>query len=558
MNLNTHILSLSLSSAGGGGFPARRQRACASHDSLRAALANVSLLLALVAAGSASAQVIIKDTVIISPGLTPASPESQLIWYTPEWGRLRVWWCQYSNNNPLCVHNNPNRKVLLESPVWQEIECQCDLNASWCPCGQPSQGYFGRWEPTRGWPAGTPVSVLVDSYGIRYPDSITVGSYPGTIIRAKFWFTVGPSHHWVDVDLLTGPTCSPPTVAITHPAQDTTIVLSVSNQPTITFQETHTPAGGDCEPIISWEPGYVLETSQYWNQIADSIQIPVIVTARNQHTARDTVVVTLKVEPSVEIIPPGRYVIDGDTSLPYELQISPPGVFGTSFLWRGDPLNIPAGNDPEVEFLPDPYQQNVSIANAKWYAFPDDPCSCMVLSSYLLKSSTSINGRLDSAFAILIVRVPDPGGVTDRPKLLDFIEYDPVIDANGDTIKWVVSSTSNIVRLVLPPLIFVDSSSQFYHKVAAHENVHYEQYTSGMASDLFSADTLWNRISVLEAPTEQELRREVTNKKQEYEEDERKKLATRLRDLEIQAYDVSDPIPPMYYHQRQCSKYRDE
>jgi hypothetical protein len=79
----------------------------------------------------------------------------------------------------------------------------------------------------------------------------------------------------------------------------------VSNQPTITFQETHTPAGGDdCEPIISWEPGYVLETSQYWNQIADSIQIPVIVTARNQYTARDTVVVTLVKEELVLTVSP--------------------------------------------------------------------------------------------------------------------------------------------------------------------------------------------------------------------------------------------------------------
>jgi hypothetical protein len=66
---HTHTLSLSLSARG----------------DRRAALASISLLLTLLAAGSASAQVIIKDTVVISPGHTPASPESQLIWYTPEW-----------------------------------------------------------------------------------------------------------------------------------------------------------------------------------------------------------------------------------------------------------------------------------------------------------------------------------------------------------------------------------------------------------------------------------------------------------------------------------------
>jgi hypothetical protein len=438
--------------------------------------------------------------------------------------------------------------VLLESPVWQEIECQCDLNASWCPCGQPSQGYFGRWEPTRGWPAGTPVSVLVDSYGIRYPDSITVGSYPGTIIRAKFWFTVGPSHHWVDVDLLTGPTCSPPTVAITHPAQDTTIVLSVSNQPTITFQETHTPAGGDdCEPIISWEPGYVLETSQYWNQITDSIQIPVIVTARNQHTARDTVVVTLKVEPSVEIIPPGRYVIDGDTSLPYELQISPPGVFGTSFLWRGDPLNIPAGNDPEVEFLPDPYQQNVIIEHAKWYAYPDDSCDCRLESPYLVEARTYINDRLHSALDLLTVYLPDPSGGTPGPELIGEPVYAPVLDAGGNTIKWIVSSRGELSRVTGTPTVFVPNSSQFYQKIFAHESVHAQQQVSGIAQDIMSVDALWNRIRWLEAPTEVQLRLEFLRTKDNYFTEQKDAWEKGKNAREIEAFAVSDQIPPKYF-----------
>jgi hypothetical protein len=497
-------------------------------------------LLSVLTALPLHGQVIIKDTVVISPGPAPASPQSQLIWETPEWGRLRIWFCSYRSPF-LCSVGI--RRVVLDLPVDSTLACEL--------CGYLAYG--STWEPSRGWPAGTPVSVLVDSYGIRYPDSITVGSYPGTIIRAKFWFTVGPSNHWIDVDLLDGPTCSPPTVSITHPAQDTTIVLSVSNQPTITFQETHTPAGGDdCEPIISWEPNDTLHTSEYWSQIADSIQIPVIVTARNQYTARDTVRVTLRVEPSVKIFPANALEMDGEMNLDYELQISPASDSGSSFLWDWRAKNTPAGNNPFLRYLPDSVQQNVTVQKANWYAFPDDSCLCSRSSTYILQAQTVIHSVVYTDSTHLSVYLPDTFGVT-RTVLAGEPTYAPVLNASGDTIKWKVESRQGLTRTV-EFVVNVLPTSQFYHKVAAHESVHVYQRTSGMTKHLLSIDTLWNRISTKEMPTRAKLDSLVKKIMNDYVNDENKKKKKIERAIEQEAYAVSDPIPPRYF--QFCPEFR--
>ena len=90
----------------------------------------------------------------------------------------------------------------------------------------------------------------------------------------------------------------PPTVQITYPGQDTTIVLTATDQPEITLQETHTPTSGQFEPTISWNPSNILRTADYYEQIEDSLMIVVGVTATNiaGMTATDSVRITLKKE----------------------------------------------------------------------------------------------------------------------------------------------------------------------------------------------------------------------------------------------------------------------
>ncbi|HXG38333.1 MAG TPA: hypothetical protein VNL36_06160 [Bacteroidota bacterium] len=84
----------------------------------------------------------------------------------------------------------------------------------------------------------------------------------------------------------------PPAVTITHPAQDTTIVLTQENQPILTLQEVHTPASGKFEPVISWQPSDRIDTREYFDtmQRGDTVEVRVTVMAENiaQMRAQDT------------------------------------------------------------------------------------------------------------------------------------------------------------------------------------------------------------------------------------------------------------------------------
>ncbi|HXG37993.1 MAG TPA: hypothetical protein VNL36_04390 [Bacteroidota bacterium] len=88
----------------------------------------------------------------------------------------------------------------------------------------------------------------------------------------------------------------PPAVTITHPAQDTTIVLTQNNQPLIILKEEHSPTSGKFEPVISWQPSQTMNTAEYFEQIEDGLVIVERVTATNiaGMIATDSVKITLK------------------------------------------------------------------------------------------------------------------------------------------------------------------------------------------------------------------------------------------------------------------------
>jgi len=278
----------------------------------------------------------------------------------------------------------------------------------------------------------------------------------------------------------------------------------------------------------------------------------VIVTARNQYTARDTVVVTLKVEPSVDVIPPDAYVKDGTTNLPYQLQIIPPGLSGTSFLWRWEPMLLPAGNDPQVVFLPDRYQQNVTIEKAKWYAHPDDSCRCGSRSDYFLTAETIINGNLYVDASLLYVYLPDTGGVTSGPRLTGEVR---LVEDEENITMWKVDRYT-LGRAVGTIKMYLDTSSQFYNKVYTHESVHVQQQVSGSARHIFSADRLWRKLKDLRMPTSLGLNMMVVQIMNTYVAEETKKWERGKNAREREAYAVSDLIPPKYKFQR-CGRYED-
>ncbi len=107
-----------------------------------------------------------------------------------------------------------------------------------------------------------------------------------------------------------------PSVSILRP-RDTTIVLSSSNQPTITFEETHTPTTGKFAPTISWNPGRTINTTDYFSQIQDSLVLMVRVKAQNvaADTAVDSTRITLKKQTCALVQFAKQELSPGDTTM---------------------------------------------------------------------------------------------------------------------------------------------------------------------------------------------------------------------------------------------------
>jgi hypothetical protein len=107
-----------------------------------------------------------------------------------------------------------------------------------------------------------------------------------------------------------------PSVSILRP-RDTTIVLTALNQPTITFQETHSPTSGKFAPSITWTPGQTINTTDYFSQIQDSLVLMVRVKAQNvaADTAVDSTTITLKKQTCALVQFAKQELSPGDTTL---------------------------------------------------------------------------------------------------------------------------------------------------------------------------------------------------------------------------------------------------
>jgi hypothetical protein len=104
--------------------------------------------------------------------------------------------------------------------------------------------------------------------------------------------------------------------------------------------------------------------------------------------------------------------------------------------------------------------------------------------------------------------------------------------------------------------VFVPSTSQFYTKIASHEAVHVQQQIDGIDRDIFSVDEFWALIENLETPTREELGIAVWAHYLYYFILETDKYKKRENEREIQAHNISDPIPPRWAYQR-CGRYED-
>ena len=222
-------------------------------------------------------------------------------------------------------------------------------------------------------------------------------------------------------------------------------------------------------------------------------------------------------------------------------------------------LNPDVGNSPEVVFSPADSRET-TIANAKWYAYPNRDCpsdagpAADKRSIYTITCDMTFpGGGSFTATSTLTVNVPWI--------LAGFLQIgfsgSPTIAQNSETQLWEVTGRGTIQRIIRSQTS-VPSSSQFYAKVQAHEQVHYAQVNTGLASSYYTLDDLWtNYLGDLTADNRADLEILIQWGVDDFIFAENDRIRSLLPQLERDAYEESDGIPPQYLFQR-CDRFSND
>jgi hypothetical protein len=241
------------------------------------------------------------------------------------------------------------------------------------------------------------------------------------------------------------------------------------------------------------------------------------------------------------------------------VKIVPTTISANSVRWAWETENTPAGNSPRVNFTSNNLQQKVIIDTAKWYASPDDPCGASNECTYKLTAKTILGQDEFDPTCDFTVWLPSEAAITKSEVTVKGTPlYEEMTDNGGKTIGYKVAGKGSITRLVnvTPTQYFIPSSSQFMPKTEAHEEVHRNEYTTGVAKDYWSDVKLYDIVKDLMASTYSALDAMYNKIYSGYLDDEKKN--TRKQEIknrcERAAYDVSDPIVPQYFYQR-CGRF---
>ena len=252
-----------------------------------------------------------------------------------------------------------------------------------------------------------------------------------------------------------------------------------------------------------------------------------------------------------------REVEDGTENVKFKVLGAPSGA---EFFWYS---RYPegAGNTPEVVFLrPNPREPNaIIIEKAKWFAWPNRACRTDEgepagrRSQYtIICNITFPDGRFFAAMADLIVVFSwELGGFIG-------IGYsgEPTMEENSATGLWEVTGRGNMERVIIP--FTLPESSQFYPKVQAHEEVHVNQINTGIASSYYTVERLWaNHLRGLTRESEVDLEIAVEEATDAFVDAENERIKPLVPQLERDAYEESDGIPPQYLFQR-CDRFSND
>ena len=239
-------------------------------------------------------------------------------------------------------------------------------------------------------------------------------------------------------------------------------------------------------------------------------------------------------------------------------------VFGatdaTAYSWGWSAPNG-ATNSPMVTFS-SPNSSTTSVPSAKWFALANVPsfpvkacgddkevanrsCKYTITCDIIFPNNTSV-----TATSSLTVNVPwSPGGIVDIG-----ISAKPTIAYNVATQLWEVTGLGDS-RRVIRKTIYVPQSSQFYDKVNTHEQVHYEQYDTGIALSYYTLDDFWqNHLQGLTATTSGILRLSIPNAVHNFITAEDDRIEPLKPQMEADAYNVSDPKHPQYVYMN-CGEF---
>ncbi len=173
------------------------------------------------------------------------------------------------------------------------------------------------------------------------------------------------------------------------------------------------------------------------------------------------------------------------------------------------------------------------------------------------QAGTTIGNGLADLRVTMPWGMPSDAGGTGRPAAVtkegtvvgDFPLYNP--ECSTTPVPNSCHVIQNRWTRDVPRTYFdMPASSSFRPKLAAHEAVHREQFTSGIASHLWSPDALYARVSTLSANSAQDLDDLIADTFRDFDSVQRQALGASLNAMECEAHAVSDQRAPRHLLQR--------
>ncbi len=146
------------------------------------------------------------------------------------------------------------------------------------------------------------------------------------------------------------------------------------------------------------------------------------------------------------------------------------------------------------------------------------------------------------------------GGKVDAPSTLA-LPGTLATAFNNKEFLWVVVGRGSLQRVPSQIEMRTPTTSQFYNKTLRHEEVHVEQYATGIFSDLYLIDNVMPRLFQLADPNKQVLKQQIFAAVEAWRREQDQILGQRLPQGEREAYAVSDPIAPRYKFQAACNGF---